>query len=70
MSSIPASRPQETIAKSAGVKFRFPVLPKEWEGRYVKGQMYKYRDSLPKLPVPSLESTLKKYIDGVKVCNE
>ena len=46
---------------------QMPELPKQLEGKFVKGQMYKYQDSLPKLPVPPLEQTLKKYITGVKV---
>lgn len=48
---------------------QFPELPKEWEGKYVKGQMYKYQESIPHLPVPPLEQTLKKYITGVQVFN-
>ena len=46
---------------------QFPTLPKEWLGKYVKGQMYKYQETLPKLPVPSLQQTLRKYLIGVKV---
>ena len=44
-----------------------PQLPKQLEGKYVRGQMYKYQDTLPKLPVPPLEQTLTKYIRGIKV---
>lgn len=46
---------------------QLPVLPKQLDGKFVKGQMYKYQDSLPKLPVPSLEQTLRKYVRGVQV---
>ena len=50
-----------------GAKVQFPTVPKEWQGRYMKGRMYKYQDTLPKLPVPSLQQTLKKYLIGVRV---
>ena len=49
------------------VKVEFPVLPKEWQDKFVKGQMYKHQDSLPKLPVPPLQQTMKKYLAAVKV---
>ena len=60
---------QHTINEESGgkVKIQFPELPKEWEGRYVKGQMYKFQDSIPKLPVPPLDQTLEKYLAGVQV---
>ena len=51
----------------SGVKVQFPELPKEWRGKFVKGQMYKYQDTLPRLPVPALEQSLRKYLDTVKV---
>ena len=51
-------------------RIQFPALPKEMEGRYVPGQMYKYQDSLPKLPVPPLQQTLQKYITSVEVGSE
>ena len=50
-------------------KLQFPPLPREWEGRYVSGQMYKYQASLPKLPVPPLQQTLQKYVASVEVRN-
>ena len=46
---------------------QMPSLPKQMEGKYVKGQMYKYQESLPKLPVPPLQQTLGKYLKGVQV---
>ena len=49
------------------VKVQFPGLPKEMQQKYVKGQMYKFQDSLPKLPVPPLQQTLSKYLAGIKV---
>lgn len=46
---------------------QMPQLPKQLEGKFVKGEMYKYQDSLPKLPVPPLDQTLEKYLKGVEV---
>jgi len=56
-------------SKAPGVKVQFPGLPKELQQKYVKGQMYKFQDSLPKLPVPPLQQTLSKYLAGIKVGN-
>ena len=70
---VPAHQLSATSALSGGErgglrpKLQFPVLPKELEGRYVPGQMYKYQDSLPKLPVPPLQQTLQKYITCMEV---
>ena len=49
------------------LKIQMPQLPKQLEGKYVRGQMYMYQDSLPKQPVPRLEQTLKKYTNGIQV---
>ena len=49
------------------MKLQFPPMPREWEERYVPGQMYKYQASHPKLPVPPLQQTLQKYITSVEV---
>ena len=73
MSAILRRRPKFASILSASYRngptqnVQMPELPKQLEGKFVKGQMYKYQDSLPKLPVPPLEQTLKKYITGVKV---
>jgi hypothetical protein len=48
-------------------KIQFPQLPKQLDGKYVRGQMYANQDSLPKQPVPPLEQTLKKYCKGIQV---
>ena len=50
-----------------GRRMRVPSLPVEIADRYVPGQMYRYRDSLPSLPVNPLEQTLKKYLLAVEV---
>ena len=60
-------RSQHYTTSGPDAKIQFPELPKEWEGKYVKGQMYKLQDSIPKLPVPPLDQTLKKYLAGVQV---
>ena len=49
------------------LKVQFPQLPKQWEKKYIPGQMYQYQKSLPKLPLPPLQQTLKKYINGIQV---
>ena len=49
------------------LKLQFPALPKEWEGKYIPGQMYQHQHSLPGLPVPPLQQTLQKYITSVEV---
>ena len=49
-------------------QLEFPHLPPEWRDRYKKGQMYSFREQLMKLPVPSLQQTLDKYIASVEVC--
>ena len=50
-------------------QLEFPHLPPEWRERYKKGQMYSFREQLMKLPVPSLQQTLDKYIASVEVCS-
>ena len=57
------------VSLGPGPKLQFPSLPQEWRDRYVPGQMYRYQDSLPKLPVPSLQQTLEKYVASVEVRN-
>ena len=49
------------------LKLQFPPLPLEWKDRYVPRQMFKYQASLPKLPVPPLQQTLRKYIASAEV---
>ncbi|CAI8009594.1 Carnitine O-acetyltransferase, mitochondrial, partial [Geodia barretti] len=49
-----------------GPKLEFPLLPPEWRDRFQRGQMHKFRDQLTKLPVPSLQQTLDKYIASVE----
>ena len=63
------SKQYERYRKGLGPakKVQMPHLPKQLEGKYVRGQMYKYQDTLPKLPVPPLEQTLTKYIREIKV---
>ena len=61
-----------TRSTSSGNRLQFPLLPREWETKYVPGQMYKYQNALPKLPVPPLKQTLDKFISSVEVrqsCN-
>jgi hypothetical protein len=48
-------------------RVQLPQLPKQLEGKFVRGQMYTRQDSLPKLPVPPLDQTLRKYITGIQV---
>ena len=53
-------------------RLQFPPLPREWETKYVPGQMYKYQNALPKLPVPPLKQTLDKFMSSIEVrqsCN-
>ena len=54
-------------ASSPDASIQLPQLPKQLEGKFVRGQMYKHQDSLPRLPVPPLEQTLKKYVEGIQV---
>ena len=61
------SKQYERFREGPTKKVQMPQLPKQLEGKYVRGQMYKYQDTLPKLPVPPLEQTLTKYIRGIKV---
>lgn len=67
-SSVGSMRLQHSDGRTAETKVQFPELPREWQGKYVKGEMYKYQDSLPKLPVPPLQQTLKKYLAAIRVC--
>ena len=57
-----------TRSTSSGNRLQFPPLPREWETKYVPGQMYKYQNTLPKLPVPPLKQTLDKFMSSVEVC--
>ena len=56
-----------TFTNSEGVKVQVPVLPDSLAKRYVPGQMYKYQDSLQRLPVMPLQQTLDKYLLSVQV---
>ena len=54
-------------ASSPDASIQLPQLPKQLEGKFVRGQMYKHQGSLPRLPVPPLEQTLRKYVEGIQV---
>ena len=56
-----------TFTNSEGVKVQVPDLPASLAKRYVPGQMYKYQDSLQRLPVMPLQQTLDKYLLSVQV---
>ncbi len=55
------------MSHNDGVRLQFPPLPPAWVDRYKPGQMYRNQESLPKLPVPPLQQTLKKYLTSVEV---
>ncbi|CEG79426.1 Putative Carnitine O-acetyltransferase [Rhizopus microsporus] len=40
---------------------RFPV-----DGDAVEGETFKYQNQLPKLPIPDLNDTAKRYLDALK----
>ncbi len=51
-----------------GKRMRVPPLPAEISNRYKIGQMYRYKDTIPSLPVNPLEHTLNKYLQAMEVC--
>ena len=48
-------------------RLQFPLLPPQLAELYRPGQMLQHEDALPKLPVPPLQQTLKKYLAAVEV---
>lgn len=40
---------------------RFPV-----DGDAVEGETFKYQNQLPKLPIPDLNDTAKRYLDALR----
>ena len=65
---LSAVRQENTTRSTSSNRLQFPPLPREWETKYVPGQMYKYQNALPKLPVPPLKQTLDKFMSSVEVC--
>ena len=55
------------VDRDREVKLHLPKLPKELEGKYKPGQMYRNQASVAKLPVPPLQQTLSKYLTSVEV---
>ena len=68
MPAIPQIQHRHSGYKSGpDPRIQLPQLPKQLDGKFVRGQMYTHQDSLPKLPVPPLEQTLRKYVKGIQV---
>ena len=54
-------------SSGAKKKVQYPQLPAAMKEKYRPGEMYRYQDSVPSLPVPPLQQTLSKYLLSVEV---
>ena len=56
------------FTNSRGVKCVLPRLPPSISKVFTPGQMYRYQESVKKLPVMPLDYILGKYLETVEVC--
>jgi len=62
-SGLPAGKYLHTLVSNTA---QLTMAPKGYKEDMSKGRMLRYEDSLPKLPVPSLQETAKKYLKSVR----